>query len=67
MELSWADPGGETGFRLYRNGELIATLGMDVTSYTDNAPKGTALNYEVEAFNAVGRSPRATLSVPACS
>jgi len=67
VELSWSDPGGETGYRLFRNGELIATLGVDVTSYTDNAPKGAVLNYEVEAFNAVGRSPRAMLSVPACS
>ncbi len=67
VDLSWSDPGGETGFRLYRNGELIATLGAGVTSYSDNAPKATALNYEIEAFNAMGRSPRATLSVPACT
>lgn len=67
VELSWVDPGGETGFRLYRNGELIATLGADTTSYTDNAPKGTALTYEIEAFNTLGRSTRTKLSVPACA
>ncbi len=67
VDLSWSEPGGETGFRLYRNGELIATLGAGVTSYSDTAPTGTALNYEVEAFNAAGRSPRAKLSVPACA
>ena len=67
VDLSWIPPGGQTGFRLYRNGELIATLGADATSYVDEAPKDTALTYEVEAFNAYGRSPRTTLVVPACS
>ena len=67
VDLSWNDTGGETGYRLYRNGELIITLGADATSYTDKAPKDTALSYELEAFNSLGRSARVTLSVPVCS
>lgn len=66
VELEWNDSTGETGYRLYRNGTLVATLGANADSYADEAPKGTALTYELEAFNSLGKSERATLSVPAC-
>jgi hypothetical protein len=36
IELTWLDQSGkEQGFRVYREGELLATLGEDITSYTD--------------------------------
>jgi hypothetical protein len=66
VELEWNDSSGETGYRLYRNGTLVATLGANANSYADEAPKGTALTYELESFNSLGKSERASLSVPAC-
>jgi hypothetical protein len=44
----------------------VATLGANADSHADEAPKGTALSYELEAFNSLGKSERASLSVPAC-
>lgn len=66
VELAWGDSVGETGYRLYRNGALVATLGANAGYYADEAPKGTALTYELEAFNGLGKSERVTLSVEAC-
>ena len=58
VPLSWGDAGNETGYRLYRNGALLATLGANVTDYDDQAPKGQDLAYTLEAFNKVGISER---------
>jgi hypothetical protein len=60
--LGWVEGSGETGYCLYRNG----TLGANADSYVNEAPKGTALMYELEAFNSLGKSDRATRSVAAC-
>ena len=57
VDLSWSAPGGETGFRLYRNGELIATLGAGVTSFTDNAPKDTVSELRGRSFQRGGQIP----------
>lgn len=66
VDLEWVDGSGETGYRLYRNSTLVSTLGANASAYTDQAPKATALAYELEAFNALGRSERAAVSVAAC-
>jgi hypothetical protein len=66
VKLEWADVSGETGYRLYRNGSQLAQVGANATSYTDEAPKGKELTYEIEAFSALGVSERKSLSVPAC-
>jgi len=39
VPLSWGDAGNETGYRLYRNGSLVATLGASATDYDDRAPR----------------------------
>ncbi len=64
VDLSWADGGSETGYRIERSTEdsiewtVIGTTGMDVTAYTDSAllPETTYL-YRVVATNAGGDSP----------
>lgn len=66
VKLGWADGSGESGYRLYRNGSLLAELGANATSFTDPAPKGSELSYEIEAFSAMGVSERRSLSAPAC-
>ena len=57
--VSWADVSGETGYRLYRNGTLIAVLPPDAVSYLDLDFSGPGtFNYCVEAFDGVGTSPQ---------
>ncbi|MFB6291432.1 MAG: fibronectin type III domain-containing protein [Candidatus Bipolaricaulia bacterium] len=58
VKLTWDDNAdNEAGFRIYRNGEKIATVGPDNTSYTDTAvEKGESYNYRVAAYNEGGES-----------
>ena len=54
--LFWNDNAdNEQGYRVYRNGQLIATLGANSTKYTDTTPPGSGpQTYYVEAFNGSG-------------
>lgn len=69
--LAWSTPddGGApiTGYRVYRNNALAASVGADVNSYADST--GTAsTSYRVSAVNAVGegaRSPAVLPTIPA--
>ena len=61
VDLGWVagDDGGSaiTNYRIYRDGELIDTVG-DVTSYTDaTVSSGTTYSYQVAAINVVGEGP----------
>ncbi|HEX9798067.1 MAG TPA: CSLREA domain-containing protein [Anaerolineales bacterium] len=69
VPLNWVDNAdNEDGFRVYRNGQLLATLGSNVDKYTDgNAPAtGSPVTYGVEAFNDAGASSRPTVQEPGC-
>jgi hypothetical protein len=67
VTLGWQDnANNETGFRVYRNGTLIATRGANATSYTDNPPGSGPYTYGVEAFNAAGASARPTVNEAGC-
>ena len=69
VPLNWVDNAdNEEGFRVYRDGQLIATLGPNVDKYTDNnAPAtGSPVTYGVEAFNDAGASSRPTVQEPGC-
>jgi hypothetical protein len=68
IALAWDDVGDETGYRIYRwdwqndawGFYLLATVGADVTAYSDlNLTCGTDQYYEVAAYNANGESVRA--------
>jgi hypothetical protein len=57
ITLQWSDNAqDEAGYRVYRDGELIATLPENSTSLMDNAPYGGPFTYAVESFNNVGSS-----------
>ncbi len=63
ITLTWTDSGGnETGYHVYRNGNLIANLPANSTTYTDNTSRtaGSTFSYGVEAFNSFGASSRTT-------
>jgi parallel beta-helix repeat protein len=67
VNLRWQAVDGATGYRLYRNGRLLASVGGDAVSYKDSAPVGgKGFVYEIEALDADGVSIRTPLSVPAC-
>jgi CSLREA domain-containing protein len=68
VTLVWSDNSdNEDGFRLYREGSLIATLGENVAGYTDTPPYGGPYKYEVEAFNSAGASGRSSVVEIGCS
>jgi serine protease len=63
IRLTWTDTSNsETGFRIERLNSgvygLVATVGADVTTYTDSAlTASTSYTYRVRAFNGNGDSP----------
>jgi CSLREA domain-containing protein len=68
ITLSWLDRAdNETGYRVYRDGKLIATLGANATSYVDTPDFGGPYTYAVEAFNEGGASAQVTVQPGACN
>lgn len=61
VTLSWLDNSSdESGFRIYRDGSLRASLGPNARSYVDaNLTNGT-YSYAVRAYNTSGESSSAT-------
>ena len=54
MNLAWTDrSGSEESYKVYRDGQVIATLAPNSTFYVDTAyvATGKTLSYSVEAFN----------------
>lgn len=66
VKFTWTDVVNETGYRIYRNGGLIATLGANRTKYSDLPPFGQDLEYQLAAFNENGESDRLITDVSAC-
>lgn len=67
VTLSWIDAASnEQGYRVYRDGGLIATLGPNAAGYSDEPPGSGPYTYGVEAFNAAGASSRPTVVEPGC-
>jgi hypothetical protein len=59
VTLSWSPSaggqGGVTSYQVYRNGQLLSTVGGGTTSYTDaSLPRGTGLAYQVQAVDSAG-------------
>lgn len=71
VEVRWSAPASDggaalTGFVLYRNGSLIASLSASATSYTDaSLAAGTNYSYQVAASNVAGSSPSSSALVVA--
>ena len=68
VSMKWSSGGpGETGFRIYRDGEKIAELKATKFTHQDNfAPINKNISYEIEAINENGASQRVAQLVPAC-
>jgi hypothetical protein len=68
VPLSWIDQAdNEDGYRLYRDGQLIATLNANAKGYTDSPPAtGFSVEYGLEAFNQAGASNRVETTEGGC-
>lgn len=60
VKLSWAASDGATGYKLYKAGDLIATL--TDTNYTDTVELFYGYTYSVTAYNDDGESESTTLT-----
>ena len=67
VKLSWDNTvSGATGYRIYRDGVLIATVGANVAIYVDTVAYGKTFSYELEAINANGASERLGITSLGC-
>lgn len=67
VTLQWVDAAtNETGYRVYRDGALLATLPATANSFTDSPPMGRPYTFAVEAISADAASTQATVQSQAC-
>jgi hypothetical protein len=65
MNLAWTDrSNSEESYKVYRDGQVIATLDPNSTFYVDMAfvATGKTLSYSVEAFNANWQASTSTIT-----
>jgi PKD repeat protein len=63
VTLSWTDNASdETGFRVYRNGALRASVASNVRTYVDGNLSNGTYAYSVRAYNAAGESGGPTVN-----
>jgi len=63
--LTWSDHAdNETGYRVYRDNQLIIDLPANSSTYTDTTTitVGTSISFSVEAYNEAGASAQRTIS-----
>ena len=66
VKLAWFDAAdNEEGFNIYRDGNLLVTLGANSQEYADNPPFGGPYNYTIEAYNSAGAA-QTTTQDPGC-
>jgi hypothetical protein len=65
INLSWNDVSGESGYKIYRNGQYLTSVGANVTNYPNTGLQpDTTYCYRVRAYNSCGNS---SLSLQACA
>ena len=60
VQLNWTASDGATGYKLYKNGDLLATL--TETSYVDTVQAFSGTVYSITAYNDDGESEAAALT-----
>jgi hypothetical protein len=67
VSFNWAAVQNVTGYRIYRNGTQLTTVGATASAYQDStAPLGVNLVYDLEAFNDYGVAARISTTVGSC-
>lgn len=65
IKIMWQDnANNEDGYRVYRNGSVIVTLGPNATWFYDANASTAEYTYGVAAFNASGTSAIVSITVP---
>ncbi len=67
VTFGWTDVSGNDGYRIFRDGSLIAGAGPNATSHVDSPPCGGPYAYEVEACGSGGPSALPSVVRPAAS
>jgi len=65
FNLTWSDRAvDETGYRIYRNNELVTELPPNSSSFSEvvNAAANEKLTYRLEVFNSAGASSASPIS-----
>lgn len=66
VQMSWSDNAqNEDGYNIYRNGQVVAAFGPNVTTYTDTAfvAAGGSLRYYIEVYSDAGRARSSTITI----
>ena len=63
--VRWADKDGETGYRVFRNNELVAELPADSIVFTETITllAGQSVGYYVTAFNGAGETSSKSIAL----
>ncbi len=62
ITIEWIDnSNNEAGFRIFRNGSLVGSVGPNVTMFQDNGLQyGTTYSYKISAYNNTGNTESAS-------
>jgi len=66
VTLNWSNVNGELGYRIYRDGALIATLPENSTTYEDASPDYNSHSYQVQSFNNTGSANSSAQNSEGC-
>ena len=66
VTLTWSNVANESGYHLYLDGKLLASLKPDVTSYVYKSDLAKLFRFQLEAYNSNGVSDQLTTTVVAC-
>ncbi|HAV76002.1 MAG TPA: hypothetical protein DCX53_01465, partial [Anaerolineae bacterium] len=66
VKLNWPGVPGATGFRIYRDSTLIASVGSDIAVYVDTVAYDKGVTYGLEAINKDGASEMLTVISGGC-
>lgn len=66
VTLQWSNVTGELGYRVYRDGALIATLSENSTTYDDTSPDYNSHTYQIQSFNDAGSANSSAQNSEGC-
>lgn len=63
--IEWADKDGETGYRVFRNNELVVELPADSGTFVESITllSGQSVSYYITAFNAAGEASSTSIAM----
>jgi hypothetical protein len=65
--ISWSPVQDASGYRIYRNGELVSTNYSGDNRFYDNPRASIDYTYAIEAYNEYGVSKRLAVTLNVCN